>query len=175
MAADLEDWAAFNRSFEDFVDLLGELADGSGGDDGKAPATISVLSGDIHFSFASEISFPGGRSTAGRVHQLVSSPIRNALRGPEKTAMRLGTSVVARTIGRVLRRSVGRRRPDVSWQIDLGPVFANCLAQLSFDGRAARLLVLQARPHEEKVQPSFDEVYEFDLVAGSLAHARRKK
>jgi hypothetical protein len=169
--ADLEDWAAFARSFDDLVGLLGEVAGEPGGDSGSAaaPSTISVLSGDIHFSFASEIHFPQERSA--RVHQLVSSPIRNALRGPEKTAMRLGTSVVARAIGRTLRRLVARRRPDVSWRIDLGPVFANCMAQLSFDGRAARLLVLQSRPHADKVLPAFDQVYEFDLVAG--ARARR--
>ncbi len=163
--ADMEDWASFSRSFHDVAALLGEIAHASDGRPG--PATISVLSGDIHFSYAAEIRYPGARPSASRVHQLVSSPIRNALRGPEKAAMRLGTSVIARSIGRALRRLVGRRRPDMSWQIDLGPVFANCVSQLSFDGRAANLLVLQSRPHDDEVRPSFDEVIEFDLVAGS--------
>ena len=165
--ADLEDWAAFSRSFDALVDLLGDLADASRGAD--APATISVLSGDIHFSFASEIRFPGGRQMVSRVHQLVSSPIRNALKGSERTAMRLGTSGFARTLGRLLRRAVHRRRPQVLWDLDVGPVFANSLAQLAFDGRSARMTVLQAPAHDEKVRPQFDRVIDFDLVAGSRA------
>ena len=84
-----------------------------------APATISVLSGDIHFSFAAEIQFPTGPS-ASRVHQLVSSPIRNSLIGPERMAMRLGTLGFARSIGRALRRA-SAGAAGMSWQIDLGP------------------------------------------------------
>ena len=171
--ADMEDWAAFDRSFNDLAALLGEIASAPEG--GQGPATISVLSGDIHFAFAAEIQYAGSGPSAGRVHQLVSSPIRNALLGPERTAMRLGTSVLARSIGRALRRLVGRRRPPMSWQIDVGPVFTNSLGQLSFDGRAARVLVLQARAHSDNVRPSFDEVIEFDLVAGARAHARNKQ
>ena len=150
-----------------------ELADASRGT--EAPATISVLSGDIHFSFASEVRFPQERRTTSRVHQLVSSPIRNALKGPERTAMRLGTSTFARALGRVLRRSVGCRRPQPSWRIDLGPVFANTIGQLTFEGSAARLLVLQARPHDDSASPAFDEVFEFDLVAGSRASAVKRR
>lgn len=166
--ADMEDWAAFNRSFNDLVALLGDIASES--EDGHGPATISVLSGDIHFSFAAEIQYPGSGPSASRVHQLVSSPIRNALLGPERIAMRLGTSALARSVGRVLRRSVGRRRPEVTWRVDLGPVFANCLGQLSFDRRAATMLVLQARSHTDNERPSFDELIEFDLVAGARAY-----
>jgi hypothetical protein len=167
--ADMEDWAAFNRSFDEISALLGDIASAS--EDGHSPATISVLSGDIHFSFAAEIQFAAHGPSASRVHQLVSSPIRNALLGPERTAMRLGTSALARSIGRALRRLVGRRRPEMSWQTDVGPVFANSLGQLSFDGRAARVLVLQARPHTDDERASLEDVIEFDLVAGSKAHA----
>ena len=91
--ADMEDWPAFHRSFAMFVELLEDLGDASRSD---VPATISVLSGDIHFSYASEIRFPDGREPRSRVHQLVNSPIRNALTPPERTAMRLGTSRFAR-------------------------------------------------------------------------------
>lgn len=164
LKTDMEDWPAFIRSFDAFVELLRNLGDASRS---VAPATISVLSGDIHFSFASEINFPDGGEMASRVHQLVSSPIRNALKPPESTAMRLGTSRFARLVGRVLRRAARRKRTRVMWEIDRGPTFANCLSQISFDKRSARLLVLQARPHDENARPEFDRVIEFDLVAGS--------
>lgn len=160
--ADMEDWAAFIRSFDAFVELLQDLGSATRPD---APSTISVLAGDIHFSFASEIRFPD-REMASRVHQLVSSPIRNALKPPESTAMRLGTSLFARYVGRALRRAARRKPTRVSWGIDVGPVFANSLGQISFDGRAAQLLVLQCRPHDDN-RPEFDRVIEVDIVAGS--------
>ena len=81
--------------------------------------------------------------------------------------MRLGTSRFARGLGRILRRAVRRERARVSWEIDRGPVFGNCLGQISFDGRAAHLLVQQARPYDEDAQPDFETVIELDLVAGS--------
>ncbi|MEP7201823.1 MAG: alkaline phosphatase D family protein [Ilumatobacteraceae bacterium] len=168
--ADMEDWPAFNRSFGAFVQLLHDLGARSRAD---APATISVLAGDIHFSFAAEIRFSDQHEVASRVHQLVSSPIRNALRPPESTAMRLGASRFAKVIARGLRRAAGRRRPTVSWAMDIGPVFDNSLGQVYFDERTARLTVLQARPHEDAVKPGFDTVIDFDLVAGS--YGRRGK
>ena len=164
--ADMEDWAAFRGSFNALVDLLVEVGASSRRD---APATISVLAGDIHFSYASEIRFQ--RPMTSRVHQLVSSPIRNALRPPESTAMRLAKSRIAAVLGRVLRRGAGRRRPSTSWKIDVGPVFANSLGELSFRSRSASLCILQACPHVDDAKPEFDELIEIDLVAGARSQA----
>jgi hypothetical protein len=168
LRADMEDWPAFLGSFNAFVELLKAVGSTSRPD---APATISVLAGDIHFSFVAEIRFPGEGTMAARVHQLVSSPIRNALKPPESTAMRLGTSRLALRVGRFLRRAAGHRRIPVLWKMDRGPTFANCLSQLSFDGRSAELVVLQARPHDDDAQPMLDRVIEVDLVAGSFPTA----
>jgi hypothetical protein len=162
--ADMEDWSAFVGSFDALVDMLRKLGTHSRSD---APATISILSGDIHFSFAAEVQIPGDHQGSSRIHQLVSSPIRNALKPPESTAMRLGTSRLARIVGRFLRRAAGGRKPSISWGVDLGPVFANSLGEISFAGRSAQMCFLQARPHDEDAQPEFDKVIEFDLVAGS--------
>ncbi|HEX2783706.1 MAG TPA: alkaline phosphatase D family protein [Ilumatobacteraceae bacterium] len=168
LRADMEDWPAFLGSFSAFVELLQKLGAKSRPD---APATISVLAGDIHFSFAAEIRFPAERDMVTRVHQLVSSPIRNALKPPESTAMRLGTSRFALLVGRFLRRAAGRRRTRVLWKMDRGPTFANCLSQLFFVGRSAELVVLQARPHDDDAQPTLDRVIEVDLVAGASSKA----
>ena len=81
--------------------------------------------------------------------------------------MRLGTSRFGRSVGRILRRAVGRERPRVSWEMDRGPVFGNCLGEISFEGRSAHLLVQQARLYDEDAGPDFETVIEFDLVAGS--------
>jgi PhoD-like phosphatase len=164
LRADMEDWSAFLASFDAFVELLETLGSAGRTD---APATISILAGDIHFSFAAEIGFPESAKMASRVHQLVSSPIRNALKPPESTAMRLGASHIALLVGRFLRRATGRRRTRILWKIDRGPTFANSLSELSFDARAARLAVLQARPHDDDTQPELDTVIDIDLVAGA--------
>ncbi len=170
--ADMEDWPAFIRSFDAFVALLHDLSNPTRL---HAPATISILSGDIHFSYAAEMRFLDERTTSTRIHQLVSSPIRNALKPPESTAMRLGTSRLARTFGRALRRTARRWRATVAWDIDRGPVFGNSLGQILFDGRSARLQLLQTQPHDDKSHPSLDTRVEFDLVAGAHTTATSAK
>jgi hypothetical protein len=162
--ADMEDWPAFIRSFDQFVELLQDVGARSRS---APPATISVLSGDIHFSYASELCFPTYRKPSSRVHQLVNSPIRNALTPPERTAMRLGRSRLARVLGRVLRWAVRGQRRQVTWEADRGPVFGNCLGQISFEGRAAQLVLQQTCPYNEDAGPELKKVIELDLVAGS--------
>jgi hypothetical protein len=46
-AVDLEHWAAFGKSFADFERLLTGIATGAYG---KAPASVTVIAGDIHHS-----------------------------------------------------------------------------------------------------------------------------
>ncbi|MFF2851451.1 alkaline phosphatase D family protein [Streptomyces sp. NPDC058001] len=58
--ADLEHWAAFPSSFRALTDLIAEA--GSGPD---APASICVLSGDVHHAYVAEpSSWPGGTGTS---------------------------------------------------------------------------------------------------------------
>lgn len=51
--SDLEHWAAFPASFEGLAELLREAGSGPG-----APATISVLSGDVHHAYVAEARWP---------------------------------------------------------------------------------------------------------------------
>ncbi|KUO14179.1 alkaline phosphatase D family protein [Streptomyces sp. DSM 15324] len=53
-AADLEHWAAFPGSFAALAELIAEA--GSGPD---APATVLVLSGDVHHAYVAEPRWPG--------------------------------------------------------------------------------------------------------------------
>lgn len=68
-AADLEHWAAFPSSFEALTEFIAEA--GSGDD---APATVCVLSGDVHHAYVAEPTWPGGAQPAARVLQLTCSP-----------------------------------------------------------------------------------------------------
>jgi hypothetical protein len=78
--ADLEHWAAFGRSFDQMTRLVGEVAGGKGrhGGPGGTPATITFLSGDVHFSYLAEARFPQ-RDVTSRIYQAVCSPLRNPL------------------------------------------------------------------------------------------------
>ena len=64
--ADLEHWPAFRDSFEAMCELLREV--GAGGS-GHAPASIVVLSGDVHHAYLAEVGFPRGSGVSSHVWQ----------------------------------------------------------------------------------------------------------
>jgi len=146
-SVDLEDWPAFMASFERVTDLLAAV--GSGRHGGPAPSSISVVSGDIHFSYVAEVEFPPDEGVTSHVHQLVSSPIRNALAPRERNVIRFAASRVGWGITRALRRTARGRRSPVHWTLCDQPIFANCLGQVVFEGSDARLTVEQASPADD--------------------------
>ena len=73
---DLEHWAAFGRSFGQFEQLLTGLATG---EQGRPPASVTVLGGDIHHSYLAAVDFPPGTNPRSPVYQAVCSPIHNVL------------------------------------------------------------------------------------------------
>ena len=135
---DLEDWSAFIRSYEMFVDLIDELTRQA-----APPSTVVIASGDIHFSYAARVPIGGA---AARVHQVVSSPIRNALIPPQRGAMRFTLTRTGALIGAVLRRLSGARRSAAGIEMTAGPFFANNMAELHFSGDSAALVIEHATP-----------------------------
>jgi hypothetical protein len=166
-ALDLEDWPSFAASFDSFVQLLTRLGSQPLG---RAPRTITVLSGDIHLSYSSRLHFPTQQTMHSDVHQLVNSPLRNALRPKERRAMRGAMSRAGRVVARGLRRTVRRPRGDVTWTVDQGPVFDNCLGHLSFDGPAARLVQEHSCPSDDG-SATLEQLYRLDLATDRLAPA----
>ena len=73
--ADLEHWAAFEQGFRDVAEIVLEVAAGRRG---RAPRTITFLSGDVHHSYVAE-AWPRDGVVASRILQAVCSPIRNPL------------------------------------------------------------------------------------------------
>ncbi|WP_254878467.1 alkaline phosphatase D family protein [Streptomyces sp. NA04227] len=138
-AADLEHWAAFPESFTELSELLREAADGP-----AAPATVCVLSGDVHHAYVAEPSWPD-RQPAARVLQLTCSPVHNSVPAYMKAGFRFGWSAVGRVLGRLLRRH-GRTAPaTVNWRRTGGPWFGNHLMTLALHGRSAELTLETAR------------------------------
>lgn len=133
---DLEHWAAFESSHRAMSALVTSIASGGYG---PAPATISFLSGDVHYSYAAEASYDGQDATTSRVHQLVCSPIRNPLSPTMRYLNGLASFGVAELVGTALAKLARARPPDWRWSITSGPHFHNALATLDLDGRRARL------------------------------------
>lgn len=130
---DLEHWAAFGGSFERLAQLFAGV---SRGERGEPPATITALSGDIHFGYVAEVDL-GGRS---RVRQVVSSPFRQSTEAFERHAQRLATTFAPLSLAcRALVATTPHARPDFDWSITDGPWFDDHLVVLTVDGRRAHV------------------------------------
>jgi hypothetical protein len=153
-ALDLEDWSAFSASYDLFVDLIGELVASP-----HAPDTVIVMSGDIHFSYTARVPLGSERT---RVHQVVSSPIRNALIPHERGAMRTSLTPVGRRIGATLRRLA--RGPRTAPHIDVtsGPYFSNNMCDVHFDGSEVDVTVEHSTSQEDG-GVTLDEVAHVEL------------
>ena len=135
-AVDLEHWAAFRASFAAFERLLTDIAGGSAG---PAPASITVISGDIHHNYLAAVNLPRAARSTTAIYQAVCSPIHNILSGSTRRSLRLVTSLFGAAITAAAARLAGVRAPRVRWKITDGPWFLNMLAELSYDGLEARI------------------------------------
>ncbi|MEV7886378.1 alkaline phosphatase D family protein [Streptomyces sp. NPDC002817] len=138
--ADLEHWAAFPASFEALVELIAEA--GSGPD---APATVCVLSGDVHHAYIAEPRWPEGSGPDARVLQLTCSPVHNSIPLSIQLGFRFGWSAVGRFLGRRFAGHGACPQPSVDWRRTGGPWFGNQLMTLTLRGRSAGLRLEQAR------------------------------
>ncbi|MEU6577393.1 alkaline phosphatase D family protein [Streptomyces sp. NPDC046805] len=144
-AADLEHWAAFPASFAALTELIAEAGSGP-----EAPATVCVLSGDVHHAYVAEPSWPAERPSPSvkvpdaRVLQLTCSPVHNSIPLSMRLGFRFGWSAVARLLGRRLARHGRCPRPAVNWRRTGGPWFGNQLMTLALRGRSAELRLEQA-------------------------------
>jgi hypothetical protein len=144
-ALDLEHWPAFHDSFVRLADLVQDVATGK---HGPAPASIIVLSGDVHHAYLAEARFPGQRPEHSRVVQAVCSPIRNPLDRNERRTLRLALSKPAGALARGLARAARVRPTSVTWDFVEKPTFDNQVAFLDLDGRHAHLRIEKTRPED---------------------------
>ncbi|HEX4399318.1 MAG TPA: alkaline phosphatase family protein, partial [Trebonia sp.] len=134
-ALDLEHWAAFGQSFENFERLLAGLGAGSYG---APPASVTVISGDVHNSYLAPASLPGTASRSA-IWQAVCSPVHNVLPPRFRRGYQFAESAAGGLLGTALARLAGVRKPGIRWRISRGPWFDNMLATLEFDGRRGRI------------------------------------
>jgi hypothetical protein len=129
---DLEHWPAVGRSFAALTALLTDLGTGD-----RAPVTITVLGGDVHHSYVAPARL--GPAVSSAVHQVVCSPMHNAVPPPLQLPLRAGWSRALGMIARAVARLVGVRRPPVRWRSLARPYFGNAIGTLVYSGQSARV------------------------------------
>jgi hypothetical protein len=143
-AIDLEHWASFRSSFERLAQALRRVAVG---ERGRAPASIILLSGDVHYAYLAEGSFPDQPSET-KLYQAVCSPFRHSLELPLELANKIAFRRTAERVGTLLARSTQVPRPSITWTMKHGPFFENEVATLELRGREARLRLERTPPRE---------------------------
>jgi hypothetical protein len=143
-AIDLEHWAAFGESFARLAEIIRSVG---AGERGRPPASIVVLSGDVHHAYLFEVGFPRGSGVKSHVWQAVCSPYRNPLEKKERRVIRVGMSRPFEVVWRALAHSAGVEDPAVQWRmVGDGPWFDNQVAGLTIDGREIEMRLDKAVP-----------------------------
>jgi phosphodiesterase/alkaline phosphatase D-like protein len=154
-AADLEHWAAFRKSFEELGELIASV-----GRRPDAPATICVLSGDVHHAYAAQAHFP--QPVQSPVYQLTCSPLHNYVPLVMKIFFRVFWSRVAnRVVRSLLSIVINVPPPSLTWKRTSGPYFGNELAEFIADGRSAHTVLRRSAPRDDPAQ--LHEVARLDL------------
>jgi hypothetical protein len=155
-ALDFDHWAAFQFSFDRFRRLLEEVGAGKRG---KPPASIVVLSGDVHHAYLFEVGFKRDARIESTVVQAVCSPYRNPLDERERKVVRAGFSRSFEAIARGLSRLAGAPDPGIRWRLVEGPYFDNQVATLRLDGREA-IVRLDKTVAGEEDETSLEKTFE---------------
>jgi hypothetical protein len=161
-ALDLEHWPAFNASYRAMCELLREVGSGRRG---AAPATICVLSGDVHHAYLAQVGFRPGEGVRSAVWQAVCSPFRNPLDTREQRTILAGWTRAAGAVGRALARAAGVPDPDVGWRLAHDrPWFNNQVAMLEMEGRRAVFRLEKAVPGD---RVRMEEVFSHPISANA--------
>jgi PhoD-like phosphatase len=131
---DFDHWAAFQLSFQRLRGLLEEVGSGQRG---QPPASIVLLSGDVHHAYLCDIGFKPDAGVRSAVYQAVCSPYRNPLESKERAVVRTGFSRPFELFARGLARLSGAPDPGIRWRLLEGPHFDNQVGTLHLDGRTA--------------------------------------
>jgi hypothetical protein len=138
--ADLEHWAAFRQSFDWLAGVLERVARSR--DSHRPPATVCVLSGDVHHQYVAEARWP--QPVDSRVYQIVASPVHHSVPISQRTIFRVGWSRPLERVTTTLGRWDKVPPLPMSWSKIAGPYFGNSLGMLLLDRRSATFTLQRA-------------------------------
>ena len=151
-AFDLEHWPAFGESFIRLEQLLGEIAAGRHSTGGEPPASVTIISGDVHHSYLAAVDLPrrmagtglagtgtSGTGTRSAVYEAVCSPFHQAMPPKLVTAQKIASSRLGGLVGTAISALAGAHIPKIRWRVTEGPWFDNMIAVLEYNGNVARV------------------------------------
>jgi hypothetical protein len=144
-ACDLEHWATFHDSFEQLVDLLRDISRGAGG---APPATITILGGDVHTTYAVEVDLGPGAGTS-KVFQLVCSPFRNPMGTGRRRIVKAAGGRFAATVFGTLARAGRVPQTAVRWDYLSPRTFDNTIGELLLDEASAQVTLRRSKRQDE--------------------------
>ncbi|HEX5763419.1 MAG TPA: alkaline phosphatase D family protein [Solirubrobacterales bacterium] len=155
-ALDFDHWAAFETSFHRMRKLLEEVGSG---ERGKPPASIVILSGDVHHAYLFDVAFRKDVGMKSHVVQAVCSPYRNPLDDKERRVVRFGFTRGAELLARGLAKLTGAPDPGIRWRRLEGPYFDNQVATVRLDGREALVRLdktVAGEEDEKRLEKTFE-------------------
>jgi PhoD-like phosphatase len=156
---DLDQWASFHGSFVALTELIQRAA---AGERGHPPASITILSGDVHHGYLAEAKFRGD-NVQSPVYQAVCSPLRNALPGKKSRLQDVAWSKPAAIAGRLLSRAAGIENEEMRWRLTHSELwFENHVATLELDGPHARI-TFEGAVQDNSGEPTLQRIYECKL------------
>jgi hypothetical protein len=158
---DLEHWGAFQKSFHRMRRLLEEV--GSGEKGSQPPASIVLLSGDVHHAYLSEVAFKRARGMRSAVYQACCSPFRNPLDSKERRAIKTMSTRPLQWVTGAMARAAGVGDPEMRWRFMQDPTFDNQVATLEWEGREAWVRIEKAVP-SDPARPDLEDVFEHQIA-----------
>lgn len=138
----MDHWASFQRTFRRLAELLDDVAQGRCG---EAPASIVMLSGDVHHCYLAEVGWRDEADASAPprspVWQAVCSAFRKELAPYERRVIAFGHSPLAERIARRLSRVIGIAPLPLDWRVVERPAYANQIGTLTLDGDRATVAI----------------------------------
>ena len=128
------------------------------------PASITILSGDVHTSYVAPVDL-GADSGSSRVHQVVCSPFRNPLSPSERRVVKMTGSRPAAVVFSALARASGVKATAARWRVSSRRTFENSIGELTLDRRHAHVTLFRSARGPEPEHPAgLVRMYEADLT-----------
>jgi hypothetical protein len=157
---DLDHWSSF---YDSFAALTGLIQAVGAGEKGSPPASIIVLSGDVHYGYLAEAAFSAG-DVKSSVYQVVCSPLRNSLPGKKSRLQRVSWTKPGELAGRFLARLAGIGEDGMDWRLTHGELwFENHVATLKLEDRRATV-TFEKSTLDDSGEPDLEKIYERRLA-----------
>jgi hypothetical protein len=157
---DLDHWSSFHNSF---IELTGLIQAVGAGEKGQPPASIIVLSGDVHHGYVVEVTFRD-EDVKSAIYQAVSSPFRNSLPGEKARLHSASWRKPTELAGRFLARLVGIGEEGMNWHLTHRELwYENQAATLKLKGQQA-MLTFEKAILDSSGEPGLETIYERRLA-----------